>query len=244
MNRHEEIDIDALALDREYGELSEAERNMVAEALGSEEAYTRYRHTLLLTGREMTLADAPEPASHIRRDLHGVMRQQNRRTAEVFSPLSRLLMLRIPAWQAGLAMAFVAVVMMLSSGQPQPSTPQVIERIVHVPAPSAPTPASTAAIDRDELAQQIADSIIEKVRAEMRTEGPRQAQQHVHRKRARDTSSEPVPAVASSEPVRQSDNRYVGLANLPQLASQKRGKTLAEDSAFTRFTVSMRRDTF
>jgi hypothetical protein len=249
MSRHSEIpmnDIEALALDFEFDQLSDTRQQRVLTALGSEHAYTQLRTTLLATRATLTdPATLPQPAPHIRRDLHNALRQRKATAGSTESSLARVVGFRIPAYQAALGMAALVVVMFLFRDEPsipRPSQPVVREKIVYM----QPTAPSSTAISRDAIVREVIDSL----RAEFQKQQAAITTQRVAWRERRRTSRDTTPASPrqmtrrnmTSQPDR--ENQFVGLANLPQISVQKRGKTLAEDSAFSRFSTTMRRDTF
>jgi hypothetical protein len=249
MSRHSEIpmnDIESLALDFEFGQLSTTEQQGVLAALGSEHAYTRMRTTLLATRAALTdPATLPQPAPHIRRDLHNALRQRNAAAGSTGSSLARVVGFRIPAYQALLAMAAVVAVMFLFRDEPNlplPSQPVVRERVVYMQLAAS----SSTAISRDAIVHEVIDSL----RAEFQKQQAAMKPQRVVWRERRRTQRDSTPASPkqmarrNTTPQPDRENQFVGLANLPQISVQKRGKSLAEDSAFSRFSTTMRRDTF
>jgi hypothetical protein len=241
-------DIEALARELEFGQLSAMQQQAVLAALGSEHAYTHLRTTILAAHAALTdPATLPTPAPHIRHDLHEALRQHRAASASTQSSLARAVGFRIPAYQAALAMGAVIVMMFMFRDEPtlpQPTQMPVRERVVYV----QPAASSSTAISREAIVREVIDSLRAEFQKKQAAMKPQRVVWRERRRSQRDsTPAEPRQMTrrnVAPQPEPDRDNQFVGLANLPQISVQKRGKTLAEDSAFSRFSTTMRRDTF
>jgi hypothetical protein len=242
-------DLDALALAHPFADLTESQKALVLSRLGGEEAYARLRSLLLMTRRELLDESTTiEPRPEIRSALHAALESRRHRATPRRLSLGDLLGYRVPAYTAvaGFATAIVLAVMLGRADVAQP--PVVRERIVYMPASQT----RLVAADREEIVRRVTDSL----KAELAKESdarppmrvataPVRSPRHGNRGagvRHAPGSASPRPAAPTS-PIA-SDNQFVGLANLPQLDLQKRGKTLAEDSSFRQFGWSAARDSF
>lgn len=243
-------EIDALALDHSFDELTRAERDRVLARLGSEEAYRQLRSVLLMTRRELHQESRTlEPRPEIRADIHAAMRERRAASARRRLTLGDLLSYRVPAYTsiAGFAAALVLAVML---GQSRlDDWPIVQERIVYVPAGDT----HLVEIDKEEIVRRVTDSLKAELARKpveqpaLRASSEPTAHPARPQKRSRNRASQPDTESAQQTPSPVSPstgNQFVGLANLPQLDVQKRGKNLAEDSNSRQFRWSAARDSF
>jgi hypothetical protein len=186
-------------------------------------------------------AARPDPA--IARSLHATMRARTAATRR--GALATLFAVRIPAYQALAGAMAVALLFVLLRPSPEAAAPIVREQIVHVPvrdtvyvpAQQSPVIASSGA----------------PARATSRDEGRSHARRDDDRRSGNGVArrdDEPSRALATRSPRRTKDssiskpdverpNPFGGLDNVQLLAHQRRGVTLAEDTAYRRFTFAI-----
>lgn len=244
----DERDIEAWARVHEFTALSAEQQWQVLAALGSREVYDRMRQVLLAAGPALAAESAallPDPASAAR--LHAALGRRHGAARHARpSPWRRLTSYRIPVYQSVLgATALAGLVLFLALPQRRgPGTERIIERIVQVPTRDT---VRIQGVDEATL-QRITDSVHREVvatlAAEHRAEARRAAVAEQHGKEeqrapepSNDAGNDRSITSMQSEP-----NKFVGLANLPGLDQQKRGKSLSEDSAFRRFGVMVSTD--
>jgi hypothetical protein len=243
-----ETEIETWAIEHDFDALTPEQQWFVLEKLGSKEAFARMRRSLLAAGSALAAERAelvPAPATLV--NLREAMDRRKRTRPSVAmgeSLLGRILSWRMPAYQAALgAVAIAALVFLLRPAAPQVPT-HIVERIVQVPVQTHDT-VRVQTLD-DATIRRITDSAREEMRALLAA--TRREESHRALRTGRDvTVQSPAPndrepeqeQPASASPQSSGRNRFVGLANLPQLDVQKRGKSLAEDSAFNRFAVSL-----
>jgi hypothetical protein len=140
--------------------------------------------------------------------------------------------------------AFVVVMFMFRDepNVPRPSESVVREKIVYL----QPTAPSSTAISREAIVREVIDSLRAEFQKQQAAMKPQRVAWRERRRTQRDSTPSNPRQMTRRNTTSQPDrvNQFVGLANLPQISEQKRGKTLAEDSAFSRFSTTMRRDTF
>jgi hypothetical protein len=247
------VDIEALAGERWFNELTPGERHEALAELGSPEAYDGIRSAILRarTALAPDMADPiPRPADTA--DLRAAMRRRAERMASARpSPLARLLHYRIPAYQP--ALLAVALLLFFVIWRPQPA---VQEKIVYLPATDTATRVADQGngdqiagsaidraeekLDREKIVQEVVDSLTRELDRRERKES-RMAALRARSERRGAAGDEQLRADENGEQdQRRSDapaNAYVGLANLPQLDVQRKGKTFAEDSGAARFAA-------
>lgn len=234
------IDMEALAADRAFAELTPDERRVVLAELGSEEAYTVMR-SVILTARAALApaADDPLPRPESRAMLRSALRQQSR--ARTVWSLERVLSFRVPVYQPMLLGAAVVIFFLLWGGGPFNSLLPVRERVVYVPLHD--TVVRTAAyeepiIDEERIVRRVVDSLtreLERRRKAGRQNGTRYRRER--REMVEEMPPQSAPDLYQPERNGKPANIYVGLGNLPGLNAQRRGKTFAEDSNAARFAT-------
>jgi|GEM_PF-2568466 len=247
MKHHPEMyepDIEALAMNKTFGDLTEQERAFVVAHLGGAKAYEEMR-ALLMTTRRTLMAEGEmlEPRETIRAAAHAAMRARSgRRPAHaIWGALARAARYRVPVYQPVTgALAAFAVLLLLHGAtlEPQPR-----ERIVYreIAAPAA-------AVDTDEIVRRVVDSLKEELerpaQVEVRTVVVRSDRPATAPGSPEESTADTAERRARRPSAAATENRFVGLANLPQLDAQRRGKNLAEDSAGSKFMVSTVQDRF
>lgn len=236
------VDIEALAASRSFAELDPQERRAVLAEVGSEDAYEAMRAVIF--GARESLASAGEehlPHPWSRSALHGALRARvEREAARRPGIIATLLNYRLPAYQPALLAAVVALVMVWRGGnEPVPVSVPERERIVYVPVHDTVERTSDAALDEERIVQRVVDSLTRELE---KRERRREAQMALRSRRGNPKEHIADPRhreeeLPDMEPKTSAPNRYVGLANLPGLDVQRRGKTFAEDSNAARFTV-------
>jgi hypothetical protein len=239
MNEHE---IESLALHYSFDELTADQQALVLSHLFSGEAYERLR-TLLLATRSELLAESRtiEPHAGIRSDIHAAMQARQRIAAAPGFSLHDLFTYRVPAYTAAAGFALALVLAVLLGRSTVRQQPVVQERIVYVPAVDT----QSVDMEKEEIVQRVTDSLKEELRKQFAVQ-PARLPVRARRPNRMNIATQPastVPVLRAAAPAT-SGNRFVGLANLPQLDVQKRGKNLAEDSAFSRFRRTAVRDSF
>lgn len=242
------MDIEALAAERWFSELTDAEQQDALSELRSAEAYDAVRATILRSCEALApdIAD-PLPRAADTADLRAAMRQRAAYIAAARpSLLARLLEYRVPAYQPALLAAAMLVLFLVWRPQPGsvvPAEEAVHEKIVYVPVVDTAVRGEdneNDRLDREKIVQEVTDSLLRALDQRERKGG------RVASLKSRDVRQAPV----ADMPVRYSDgdernregldahsNVYVGLANLPQLDVQRKGKTFAEDSGAARFNA-------
>ncbi len=243
------VDIEALAGDRWFSQLTPTEQREALAELGSAEAFDAIRMAIM--GSREALAPAatdplPRPADVA--DLRmAMMRRAGRIAAERPSLLAQLLEYRVPAYQPALLAAAMVVLFLLWRPQQQPpvQVPVIQEKMVYMPvADTGVRDAEYERLDREQerqkIVQEVTDSLLRELDRRER-KGERLASRG--ERTTRRAAGRPLPADQndnrSHDAIDSRPNVYVGLANLPQLDVQRKGKTFAEDSGAARFNASV-----
>lgn len=236
-------DVEALASQKAFGELTPQERDVVLRTLGSADAYTNLR-VMVTSVRSSLAADAPQIEPRV------ASRDALRRMVEsraAYSPRVLLadkcraaLRRRVPvAYSAVAVVAAVALTLFLH----RPSTPEAPARIVYVERPVPGNTSLKHSVAALPVVQLAADSVVRKATVRLRKHSEGRSLAAVIRDTARQSVGALVRTVAASTMPGSSFNQYVGLGNLPQLQVQLRGRTFAEDSALARFRRPFSDDT-
>lgn len=233
------IDMEALAADRAFAELTPEERRMVLAELGSEEAYTAMR-TVILHARAALAPAAgdPVPRPESRARLRSALHQRSR--AQTAWSLERMLNFRVPVYQPMLLGAAVVIFFLLWGGGPFNSLLPVRERVVYVPLHD--TVVRTAAyeqpvIDEERIVRRVVDSLTRELERRNKTGSQGSRYRRGRKDAVEEILPQSTPDPYQSERNTKATNIYVGLGNLPGLNAQRRGKTFAEDSNAARFAT-------
>ena len=227
-------DVESLALQKAFAELTPEERTAVLRELGSADAYTSLRSMVLKVRSELA-ADAPllQPRAASRDSLRMMVegRAQRNRPLLLADKCRAAMKRRIPlSYSAAAVVAAVAATLFLY----RPSEPAPVQKIVYVERPVA-VPQPIAQADIAAPVQPAVDSAVRKaVDGVRRHTGTRPAPVGAV---IRDTALRAVASVANTVATTLPGaprNEYIGLGNLPQLNVQARGRTLAEDSSLSR----------
>ena len=239
------VDIEALAGERWFSQLTPTEQREALAELRSAEAFDAIRAAILESRQVLAPADAdPLPRAADVADLRmAMMRRAGRIAAERPSLLARLLEYRVPAYQPALLAAAMVVLFLLWRPQSQPPVqiPVVQEKVVYMPvADTGARDAEYERLDREQIVQEVTDSLLRELDRRERKEGRLASRSE----RTRRPVAEKPPHSdendsRSHEAIDARANVYVGLANLPQLDVQRKGKTFAEDSGAARFNASV-----
>ncbi len=247
MKHHPEMhepDIEALAMSKTFGDLTEQERALVTAHLGGARGYEEMRSLLTMTRR--TLAADEEmlaPPETIRAAAHAAMRARSGGSpvSAVWGAIARVARYRVPVYQPVTgALAVFAMLLLLHGAtlEPQPR-----ERIVYREIAAPP-----AVVDTDEIVRRVVDSLKEELerpaQVEVRTVVVRSERPATPASSPQESAADTAERRARRPSAAATENRFVGLANLPQLDAQRRGKNLAEDSAGSKFMVSTVQDRF
>lgn len=232
------LDVEELALHKTFQELTEEECTFVVQQLGSARAYNALRTTLRSVQQHLIEeSDALQTRPDIRTHLLFALQEKHRKPpvlklAMVW--LRTLLAYRFPVWQAA-TMAIVALAAVVWLPQWERATTEKPPRVVYVRAAE-----HRAHIDEDSIVQRVVDSLKEELTQQIRIQVAKEYQIESNRMLLRDTAREIVTAVLKSMEIHESsgENNFVGLGNLPQLDIQKKGRTIAEDSSLSKFTVT------
>ncbi|MDB5033916.1 MAG: hypothetical protein JWQ98_1157 [Chlorobi bacterium] len=250
MNRPDEFrrdDIESLAVGRRFEDLTGEERELVLRECGSRDVYDRMRGALLLTRRELSVAEpGPVPRPDIRSELHAALRSRAARTPSRFSAgLVRIFAHRVPAYQVAVAAMTIAGLVIMFGRNGRMAVPR--DRIVYV--------RTTDTAARNNELEATLENVVDSLRDELRRsrESDNKAVRlasatSISPRRARQEGGAPERVPMAQRQVIMSSNRvlehqpgrnqYVGLDNLPGLEIQKRGRTLAEDSSLSSFTAT------
>lgn len=233
------IDMEALAADRAFAELTPDERRMVLAELGSEEAYTSMRS--MIVSARAALAPAPGdpfPRAESRAVLQAALRQRSR--AQRTGRLEGMLSFRVPVYQPMLLAAAVIIFFLIWGGGPFSSLMPVRERVVYVPLHD--TVVRTAAyeepvIDEERIVRRVVDSLTRELERRSKEKQGGARSRRSRKEEVREMVSQSAPDLYQPERNGKAANVYVGLGNLPGLNAQRRGKTFAEDSNAARFAT-------
>jgi hypothetical protein len=252
---HSENDamIEEWALRHRFDELTDEQQAGVITALGSRDSYERLhvalRATRVTLEREV-LAARPDPATALR--LHAALRSRSAShrsagRAGASRVIAAVLGWRIPAYQALAGVVAIATLLLVVRPVDEVRVPVVRREIVTVPV------RDTIVITREAPEQRVTTDATMIAAAHpgqaaaQRVERPK----HAERSRNGDRSDERADAVGSgvrqrarkdsmiAKPDDVRPNRFVGLDNIPMLAQQRRGVTIAEDTSYRRFTFAV-----
>jgi len=233
------MDLEALAARYDFADLQPDERHAVLAELGSEDAYDGMREIILRSRASLAPADddpRPRPDSHVA--LRAALKE--RHAARSSWSIERLLTYRVPIYQPTLlALAAIVVILAWRGFDEREIAAVAGERVVYVPVHD--TVVRTAGyeereIDEELIAQRVVDSLMRELERRGRERGGSVRSRSARREPIGETRPDFADAADTGRGVAAS-NRYVGLDNLPRLQSQRRGKTLAEDSGATRFST-------
>lgn len=242
-------DLEALASQKTFGELTPDERASVLRLLGSADAYTGLRSTVMMVRSELA-ADAPrlEPRAASRANLRAMVEQrgghsQNVRTIPFADRCRAAVNRRIPvAYSAAAVIVAVAATLLLRPADQPSGTPKIvyIDRPVEVERVAAVQQVGAAEVEDN----RVVDSSIRKAITHLPKGSEARSVGAVIRDTARETVAAVVKTVSTTLPG-STRSIFVGLGNLYQLEVQAKGRTLADDSSLSRFTrrVSLSEDT-
>ncbi len=236
-------DVEALASQKPFGELTSEERETVLHALGSADAYTSLR-SMVLKVRSGFAADMPnlEPRASSRESLRRMVeaRAPRQRRVPFVEKCRAAVHRRIPlSYSAAAVVVAIAATMLLTrpADQPAPAT-----KIVYIERPAAATQPVVQHADVQSSDQRHTDSVLRKAVSHASKGSDNRSVSTVLRDTAREAVAIVVRSVSTSLPgsIR---NEFVGLGNLQHLHTQSKGRTLAEDSSLSRFVRPFSDDT-
>lgn len=228
---HEQPDIEELAARCSFEQLSPNEQELVLQLLPSATAYEELRATILRSRQSLHSEAAMTPTKSAAPEvLHKALSEALQ--AKRQNSTQALLLRRMPLYQTILVSAACVLMAMLfikPSAAPVAALPVIVRDTVQTIVYQD--------INRDSLAQLIADSI----RSVLAFASPKETRQLVSSsRRSRQQYDSLVQRVSfnTAPPMlsEKSPNRFVGLANMPFVLEQKRGRSVAENPDASKVT--------
>jgi hypothetical protein len=235
-----EYDIEALALEYGFEQLSEEQQLLVLAALGTRSAYERLRRAQRLARQSLFReAEALEPRPETREDIHAALRRRHVASRRERFSLRRLLTYRIPAYMAIPGATAVVAIGLLFNWPHSRMQPVVRDTVIYV------TVADSDDIqrERDEMVQRVIDSLKGELQRQFAIQSPRSLSPERRIARVRQ-HSDPHEAIDHTRTASLPVNHLVGLETLPPPSTQERRGNSFEDSAGSRFRSGAARDSF